>query len=100
MLGTDAQNIAAELEERVNAEAGQQIKATVQKEESSPQRVPAGAGRPTFIRYFIHIEDGTRMATLTLGQAATLLDDVEPGCGPDRLFDAVRGLDVPVEQMT
>ncbi|MFN2496130.1 MAG: hypothetical protein ABR608_09535 [Pseudonocardiaceae bacterium] len=101
MLGTDAERIAAEIEERVNARAGAgpQIKATVRKEASSPQSVPAGAGRPTFIRYFIHLDDGTRRATLGLGQAAALLDDVEPDWGPDRLFDAIRGLDVPVEDV-
>ena len=102
MLGTEAQNIAAELEERVNAgtNAGPQIKAAVQKEELIPKSVPAGAVRTTFIRYFIHVEDGTRMATLTLGQAAALLDDVEPDWTTDQLFDAIRGLDVPVEEMS
>jgi hypothetical protein len=37
------------------------------------------------------------MATLTLDQAAWVLDDVEADWTPDRLFDAIRALDVPVE---
>ncbi len=105
MLGTEAQKIAAELEERLNAGSsagppttGTQITVTVRKEELSPKSVPAGAGRPTFARYFIHIEDPARMATLSLGQAAALLEDVEPGWDADRLFDAIRGLEVPVKQ--
>jgi hypothetical protein len=61
-----------------------------------PKTVPAGAGRPTFINYYIQIEDDTRMATLTLGQAAELLDDAEPDWNPDRLFEAIRAMDVPV----
>jgi hypothetical protein len=97
MLGDDARRIAAAIEERLNASACQGVKATVESEEMSPETVPAGAGRPTFISYFIQIGDGTRMATLTLDQAAWLLDDVEADWTPDRLFDAIRALDVPVE---
>jgi hypothetical protein len=39
------------------------------------------------------------MATLTLGQAAALLDDVEQNCDPDRLFETVRALNVPIENI-
>jgi hypothetical protein len=38
------------------------------------------------------------MATLTLPEAAVLLDDVDPGWDPDRLFDAIRAMDVSVEK--
>jgi hypothetical protein len=97
MLVDDARRIAAAIEERLNASACQGVKATVKTDQMSPRTIPAGAGRPTFISYYIQINDGTRMATLTLGQAAGLLDDVEPNWDPDRLFEAIRALNVPVE---
>lgn len=98
MLVDDARNIASALEEAVNAEAtGQPVTATVKSEELQPQSIPAGAGRPTFRRYYIHVDDGTRRAVLDLGQAGGLLDEIEPGCGADRLFDAIRARDVPIE---
>ncbi len=97
MLVDDARRIAAAIEERLNAGTCQEVKASVRSDEVRPKSVPAGAGRPTFISYFIEIADGTRMASLTLGQAAALLDDIESDWNPNRLFDAIRALDVPVE---
>lgn len=96
MLADDAREIAAAIEERLSASACQATKATVKSEQMSPKTVPAGAGRPTFINYYIQIDDGTRMATLTLGQAAGLREDIEPDWTPDRLFEAIRALDVSV----
>jgi hypothetical protein len=96
MLVDDARKIATAIEERLNASDCQGVKATVKSDEMRPKTVPAGAGRPTFISYYVQIEDDTRMATLTLGQAAELLDDVEPDWNPDRLFDAIRAMDVPI----
>jgi hypothetical protein len=97
MLVDDARRIAAAIEERLNASACQGVKATVKSEQFTPKGVPAGAGRPTFTNYFIQIDDGTRMATLTLGQAAGLLEDIKPDWDPDRIFEAIRSLNVPVE---
>jgi hypothetical protein len=97
MLADDAQEIAAAIEERLNASACQGSKATVKSDQIRPKSVPAGAGRPTFVQYFIQIDDGTRMATLNLGQAAGLRDDIRPDWDPDRLFEAIRTLDAPVE---
>lgn len=97
MLEDDAREIAAAIEERLNAGGCQGIKATVKPDEMKPKSVPAGAGRPTFVRYFIHIDDGTRMATLSLSQAAELHDDIEPDWGADRLFEAIRALNASVE---
>ncbi len=98
MLVDDARKIATAIEERLNASACQGVKATVKSDQMSPKTVPTGAGRPTFINYYIQIGDDTRMATLTLGQADGLLDDVEPDWGPDRLFEAIRAMNVPVEK--
>ncbi|MGH3685800.1 MAG: hypothetical protein ACRDRU_09270 [Pseudonocardiaceae bacterium] len=100
MLVDDARRIAAAIEERFNASACQGVKAVVKSEQMSPKSVPTGAGRPTFTNYFIQIGDGTRVATLTLGQAAGLLDDVEPDWDPQRLFDAIRARDGLVEDVT
>ncbi|HET9255202.1 MAG TPA: hypothetical protein VFO16_08370, partial [Pseudonocardiaceae bacterium] len=97
MLADDAREIATELQERLAASSCQGAKAAVKVEELKPKSVPAGAGRPTFINYYIQVDDGTRMATLTLGQAAGLLDEIQPEWDADRLFDAIRALDVPVE---
>jgi hypothetical protein len=99
MLGDDARRIAAGIEEYLNAGSCQGVKATVKSEAMSPETIPAGAGRPTFISYFIQIDDVTRRATLTLGQAAALLNDIEPDWTPDRLFEAIRAFDVPIEDM-
>ena len=100
MLADDAREIAAAIEQRLGTSSCQGVKAAVKVEELSPKSVPAGAGRPTFINYYIQIDDGTRMATLTLGEAAGLLDDIEPEWDPDQLFDAIRNLDVSVEDAT
>lgn len=99
MLGEDARRIAAAIEERVNTSAtsGREVKATVVTQRAQPEVVPSGAGRPTFIRYHIQISDGTRVATLDMSQAAALLDDLQPGWDPDRLFDALRSRDVQVD---
>lgn len=97
MLEDDARKIAAAIQERLDASAGQGFNATVKSEQMSPKAVPAGAGRPTFISYFVQIDDGTRTAVLTLPQAAGLLDDVEPDWDADRIFEAIRALNVPIE---
>ncbi|MGH4011157.1 MAG: hypothetical protein ACRDTH_23855 [Pseudonocardiaceae bacterium] len=97
MLRDDAHKIATSIGERLDASACQGAKATVKADQVSPKTIPAGAGRPTFTNYYIQIDDGTRTATLTLGQAAALLDDVDPDWDPDRLFEAIGALNVPVE---
>jgi hypothetical protein len=97
MLIDDARRIAASIEERLNASACQGVKVSVKTDEMSPESVPAGAGRPRFISYFIQIGDGARLASLTLGQAAGLLEDLKPDWDRDQLFDAIRAMDVPIE---
>jgi hypothetical protein len=97
MLVDDARKIATAIEERLDASACKGAKATVKTDQMTPKTVPAGAGRPTFTNYYIQISDDTRMATLTLGEAAGLLDDVEPDWNLDQLFDAIRAMDISVE---
>ncbi|MGH3870988.1 MAG: hypothetical protein ACRDSR_05650 [Pseudonocardiaceae bacterium] len=97
MLVDDARRIAAAIEERLNASACHGIKATVKSEQMSPETIPAGAGRPTFTNYFIQVDDGSRMATLTLGQAAGLVDSIDPNWDADQFFEAIRALNVPIE---
>ena len=99
MLADDARSIASAIEQAVNAGAGtgREITATVKAEELQPQSIPAGAGRPTFRRYYIHIDDGTRRAVLDLGQASGVLGEIEPDCDADRLFAAISARDVPIE---
>lgn len=97
MLADDAREIAAALEERLEASACQGVKAAVKVEELRPKSVPAGAGRPTFVNYYIRIDDSTRTVTLTLGEAAGLVDAIQPDWDADQLFSAIRAMDVPVE---
>ena len=99
MLRDDARKIAEAINERVDgdaADAGKAVTATVEASEMRPSNVPIGAGRPTFIQFQIQISDGTRLANLDLDQAALLLDNLEPGCVADQVFDAIRGQDVPI----
>ncbi|MGH3672673.1 MAG: hypothetical protein ACRDSH_18910 [Pseudonocardiaceae bacterium] len=97
MLADDAREIASAIEERLKTSACQGVTATVKANRMSPKSIPAGAGRPTFIEYFIRIDDDARSATLTLGQAAELRDEVEAGWSSDRLFEAIHALDAPIE---
>ncbi len=97
MLADDAREIAAALEERLEGSSCQGVKAAVKVEELRPKSVPAGAGRPTFVNYYIRIDDSTRTAILTLGEAAGLVDTIQPGWDADELFSAIRAMDVPVE---
>jgi hypothetical protein len=97
MLVDEARRVAAAVGERLNTSGCQGATVTVKTEEVSPKSVPAGAGRPTFISYYIRIDDGARVADLTLGQAAGLIDDIEPGWNADQLFAAIRAMEVPIE---
>jgi hypothetical protein len=99
MLGNDARRVAAAIEDGVNTgtATGQEVKATVDTERWQASTSAPGANRPQFATYKIQINDGTRVAVLDLAQATTLLDDMEPGWDPDRLFDAIRSRNVPVE---
>ncbi len=92
MLVDDANRIASAIAER----AGQDVGAKVHIEQKSPQSVPIGAGRPTFISYFVKIEDATRVAILGLDQAQVLLDQMQPGWDADQIFEAVRAQNVEV----
>lgn len=99
MLRDEARKIAEAIDQRVNAsEADKVVTASVETDQSRPIGVPIGAGRPTFIRYWIQISDGKRLASLDLGQAEQLPDMLEPGCDADQVFDAIRGWDVPIEE--
>ncbi|MDQ3152549.1 MAG: hypothetical protein M3R63_12770 [Actinomycetota bacterium] len=98
MLRDDARKIAEAIDERVNADAADKaVTTTVETSETRPEGVPRGAARPTFYHFRIQISDGKRFAYLELGQAEMLLDSLEPGCDADRVFEAIRGQDVPIE---
>jgi predicted ArsR family transcriptional regulator len=48
-----------------------------------------GGGRPTLVRYKIRFRDEARVGHLSLDEAQALLDALEPGWGPDRIFEEV-----------
>lgn len=97
LLRDQARKIAEAIDERANTDAADKaVTVSVATNETRPGGVPAGAGRPTFIRYRIEISDGTRLASLDLGQAEALLGSLDEGCGAGPVFDAVRSQGVPV----
>ncbi|MQA12728.1 MAG: hypothetical protein GEV09_00750 [Pseudonocardiaceae bacterium] len=99
MLEKEAREIATAIEERFNTPgADPDVAATVETDRTQPDVTPAGAGRPTFIRYQVLITDSSRSATLGVQLAGTVLDELEADASPDRLFDVIRAHDVPVEQ--
>jgi hypothetical protein len=99
MLQTDAQKLAAAIEERMNTgdPTGHTITAKIKTHQQQPKFTAPGGGRPTFITYQIQVADETRVAVLDLDQAGALLDDIEPDWDSDRLFDAIRSRGLPVE---
>lgn len=99
MLVDDANKLASDLTERISsgAAASHGVTATVKVDKLRPESVPGGAGRPTFSRYFVIVEDPSRVATLILDDAGSLLDDFDPSWDADAIFDAIRARDVEVE---
>lgn len=99
MLVDDANRMAAEITERasVGAAAGQGIKAKIHVDQKSPDSVPRGAGRPVFMRYFVKVEDTTRVALLDLDVAGALLDELQSSWDADQIFEAIRSRDVAVQ---
>ncbi|MCW2631382.1 MAG: hypothetical protein JWR88_344 [Pseudonocardia sp.] len=99
MLVDDANRLADEITERAStgAAAEQGVAAKVHVDQMKPSSVPRGAGRPTFTRYFVQVEDATRIAMLDLDTAGALIDDFEPSWDADQIFDAIRSRDIPVE---
>jgi hypothetical protein len=102
MLRDDAERIATAIEEHFTTgdATAPSVRATVKSDHTSPSAIPAGAGRPVFIRYYIRVDDGTRAATLELGQAGAILDEAAPDWDTDRFFDAIRAREVPIEDST
>jgi len=102
MLETDARRLAAAIEERAQGEVtgGEGITATDTTNRTVPSSVPAGAGRPAFIRYYIRIDDGSRAATLGLDQASLLLEDIQPDWDPDQLFSAIQSRGARIEDLS
>lgn len=99
MLGDEAREFAEAIDERVNAgAAGKAVTVTVERIERRPDRVPGGAGRPTFIEHRVQISDGKRLASLDRGQVELLLDGLKPGCDANQVFEAIQSQDVPIEE--
>lgn len=100
MLESDAQKIVTAIQEKIGQDdaAEQALSATVKTDRSRPSYSPPGAGRPTFIQYYIQISDGSRTALLDLDQAADVRDEIEADADADSVFDAIRSQDVSVEE--
>lgn len=100
MLRSDARKIATALQEKVGegATTGQGVSVTVETDQTQPNYSPPGAGRPTFIRYYIRISDGARTALLDLDQAAAVHHGIEADSDPDSVFDAIRSQEVSIEE--
>lgn len=100
MLEKDAARIASAIEEHFAGGGERKVRASVETDRKSPSSIPAGAGRPTFVNYYVHVDDGTRKAVLNLGQAGGVLGEMEPDWDTDRFFDAIRSRDVPIEDVS
>lgn len=100
MLESDARKIATALQEKVGegVTPGQGVSVKVETDQTKPSYSPPGAGRPTFIRYYIRVSDSAHTALLDLDQAAALHDGIETDSAPDRVFDAIRSQEVSVEE--
>jgi hypothetical protein len=95
VIRDDAQKLSTLLTERFAANASAVV-AEVEAISHRPEFNAPGGARPTFVRYKVCIRDQVRVAHLDLDQAQALLDDLDTGWGPDRLFEeiAARGLAV------
>lgn len=100
MLDSDARKVATAIEERVTGDADRPVSTKVSKERIRPQVAPTPGSTPPLIAYyFVEVTDGNRTAKLSLDEASDLLDEVQPGWDPDRLFDAIRAMELPVEDV-
>ncbi|MPZ67463.1 MAG: hypothetical protein GEU83_18865 [Pseudonocardiaceae bacterium] len=101
MLESDARKIVTEIQQKIGQDdtADQALSATVKTDRSQPSYSPPGAGRPTFIQYYIQISDGSRTALLDLDQAAALRDEIEPNADADSVFGAIRSQEVRIDDV-
>lgn len=99
MLESDAKKIVTAIQEKIGQDDNpeQELSAEVKTDRSQPSYSPPGAGRPTFIQYYIQISDGSRTAVLDLDQAGAVCDQIEPNADADSVFDAIRSQDVGID---
>lgn len=100
MLDSDARKVATAIEERVTGAADRPVSTKVSKERIRPRVDPTPGSTPPLIAYyFVEVTDGKRTAKLTLDEASDLLDEVQPGWDPDHLFEAIRAMELAVEDV-
>jgi hypothetical protein len=88
MIRDDAEKLSTLLTERL-AHQAPGVLAEVEALSNRIEFNAPGGGRPTLVRYKIRIRDEARVGHLGLDEAQALLDDLDPGWGPDRIFEEI-----------
>ncbi|MCW3036854.1 MAG: hypothetical protein JWM17_2166 [Actinobacteria bacterium] len=88
MIRDDAEKLSTLLTERCAHQAAGVV-AEVEALSSRIEFNAPGGGRPTLVRYKIRFRDEARVGHLDLDEARALLDDLDAGWGPDRIFEEI-----------
>jgi predicted ArsR family transcriptional regulator len=88
MIRDDAEKLSTLLTERC-AHQAPGVLAEVEALSSRIEFNAPGGGRPTLVRYKIRFRDEARVGHLDLDEARALLDDLDAGWGPDRIFEEI-----------
>jgi hypothetical protein len=88
MIRDDAEKLSTLLTERFVHQAPG-VLAEVEALSNRIEFNAPGGGRPTLVRYKIRIRDEARVCHLGLDEAEALLDDLDEGWGPDRIFEEI-----------
>jgi hypothetical protein len=94
MIRDEAEKLSALLTERFALQAPG-VLVEVEALSSRIEFNAPGGGRPTLVRYKIRFRDDAHVGHLDLDDAQALLDDLDtldpldPGWGPDRIFEEI-----------
>ena len=88
MIRDEAEKLSTSLTERFALQAPG-VLAEVEAMSNRVEFAAPGGGRPTLVRYRIRIRDEARVGHLGLDEAQGLLDALDPGWGPERIFEEI-----------
>src|SRR5215467_9665676 len=88
MLRDEAEKLSTLLGERLALQAPG-VACEVEVKSSKLEFHAPGGGRPTLVRYKILFRDEARVGRLGLDEAQGLLDALDAGWGPDRVFEEI-----------
>lgn len=88
MIRDEAEKLARLLSERLALQVPG-VLAEVEVISNRIEFAAPGGARPTLVRYRIRIRDEARVGHLGLDEAQGLLDALDAGWGPDRVFEEI-----------